>query len=73
MIIEAKINRNNFIVINIYNSNTESEQLKTFSILQNIDDIEISNKQIVFKGYFNLIFDCKLETNDGNLVKAEYM
>ena len=30
-----------------------------------LDDIEISNKQIVFGGDFNLILDCKLETNDG--------
>ena len=30
--------------------------------------IEISNKQIVFGGDFNLIFDCKLETNSGNPV-----
>ena len=33
-----------------------------------LDDIEISNKQIVFGGDFNLILDCKLETNDGNPV-----
>ena len=33
-----------------------------------LDDIEISNKQIVFGGDFNLIFDCKLETNGGNPV-----
>ena len=47
LIIEAKINEDNFIIINIYNSNTEFEQLKTFSILQNmLDDKEISNKQI---------------------------
>ena len=31
-----------------------------------LDDIEISNKQIVFGG--DLIFDCKLETNGGNPV-----
>ena len=65
LIIEAKINEDNFIVMNIYNSNTESEQSKTFSVLQNmLDDIKISNKQIVFGSDFNLIFDCKLETND---------
>ena len=69
LIIEAKINEDNFIVINIYNSNTEPEQLKTFSILQNmLNDIEISNKQIVLRDDFNLIFDCKLETNGGNPV-----
>ena len=65
LIIEAKINEDNFIEMNIYNSNTESEQSKTFSVLQNmLDDIKISNKQIVFGSDFNLIFDCKLETND---------
>ena len=33
-----------------------------------LDDIEVSSKQIVFGGDFNLIFDCKLETNRGNPV-----
>ena len=33
-----------------------------------LNDIEISNKQIVLRGDFNLIFDCKLETNGGNPV-----
>ena len=33
-----------------------------------LDDIEISNKQIIFGGVFNLIFDCKVETNGGNPV-----
>ena len=28
-----------------------------------LDDIEISNKQIVFEGDFNLTFNCKLERN----------
>ena len=69
LIFEAKINEDNFIVINIYNSNTEPEQLKTFSIMHNmLDDTEISNKQMVFGGVFNLIFDCKVETNGGNPV-----
>ena len=33
-----------------------------------LDDIEISNKQIVVGGDFNLIFCCKIETNGGNPV-----
>ena len=33
-----------------------------------LDDIETSNKQIVFGGDFNLIFDYKLETIAGNPV-----
>ena len=69
LIIEAKINDDDFIVIHIYNSNIESEQLKTFSILENmLENIDVSNKQIVLGDYFNLIFDCKLEKNDGNPV-----
>ena len=48
IITEAKMNDNYFIVISIYNSNKDSEQSKTFSILQNMpNDIKISNKQIV--------------------------
>ena len=55
LIIKAKINEGNFLVISIYNSNTEYEQLKTFSILKNmVDDIEVSIKQIVFWGDFPL-------------------
>ena len=69
LIIEAKRNKNNFIAINKYSSNTGSEQLKTFLTLQNIlNDIEISNKQVDFVGDFNVIFDCKRKTNDRNLV-----
>ena len=30
-----------------------------------LDDTEMSNKQIVFGGNFNLIFKCKFETNGG--------
>ena len=33
-----------------------------------LDDIEIPNTQIVFRGDCNLKFDCKLETNGGNSV-----
>ena len=33
-----------------------------------LEDIEISNIQIVFRGDFNLIFDCRLETDGGNTV-----
>ena len=68
LINEAKINENDFIVINIYNCNTASEQLNSFSILQKIlDDIKISNRQIAFGDDFSLIFDCKFERNGKNL------
>ena len=54
-------------MINIYNCNTESQQLLTLSelhkILQNVDDI--GNKNIIIGGDFNVHFNSKLETKGG--------
>ena len=52
-----------FVLINIYNCNTESQQLLTLTelhkILQNVDDIE--NKNIIIGGDLNFHFNSKLE------------
>ena len=74
LLIEAKTNDNNFIVINIYNPKTESEQLITFSILQNmLDVIDFSDKQIVFWGDLSLMFVHKLEkTHQKSSSKKEF-
>ena len=74
LLIEAKTNDNNFIVINIYNPKTESEQLITFSILQNmLDVIDFSDKQIVFGGDLSLMFVHKLEkTRQKSSSKKEF-
>ena len=60
---EVKIENEILLLINIYNANTENEQLSTLSdlsiILEKIDDI--NNKNIVFGGDFNLSFKAKLE------------
>ena len=70
LIIDAKVNDEKFLLINIYNSNTESEQIKTWNTFRNsIEDINnISDKKIIFGGDLNLIFDCNLEACDGNPV-----
>ena len=64
------MNGTNFLLINFYNSITESEQLSTFSTLQNLlekfDDY--NKKNIVFGGDFNLIFDCKFDASGGNSI-----
>ena len=43
LIIDAKVNDEKFLFVNIYNSNTESEQIKTLdtlkSLLEDIDSI----------------------------------
>ena len=57
LILDAKLNGTNFLLINFYNFNTESEQLSTFSDLQKLlerfDDY--NKKHIAFGGDFNLI------------------
>ena len=57
LILDAKLNGTNFLLINSYNFNTESEQLSTFSDLQKLlekfDDY--NKKHIAFGGDFNLI------------------
>ena len=66
------INQENkvLLLINLYNANTENEQLSTLSDLSNmlekIDDI--NNKKIVFGEDFILFFEVKLEAQGGNPV-----
>ena len=57
-----------FILINIFNTNTESEQLETLSDLVSIIDKvkDIQSKNIVLGGDFNVIFNISLESLAGN-------
>ena len=68
LILDAELNGTNFFLINFYNSNTESEQLSTFSTLQKLLETfdDYNKKNIVFGGDFNLIFYCKLDASGGN-------
>ena len=67
LLIEAIVDDAKFILINIYNCNTESQQLLTLTelhkILQNVDDI--GNKNIIIGGDFNFHFNSKLEAKGG--------
>ena len=69
LILEVKIENEVLLLINLYNANTENEQLSTLSDLSNmlekIDDI--NNKSILF-GDFNLLFEAKLEAQGGKPV-----
>ena len=52
------------ILINLYNTNNETEHCKIFNELQNwlkVFDIN-QNKRIIFAGDFNIFFVSKLET-----------
>ena len=70
LIIDAKVNDEQFLLVNLYNSHTESEQIKTLDTLKILlEDIEnISGKKVILGGDLNLIFDCSLETCGGNPV-----
>ena len=49
LILDAELNGTNFLLTNFYNSNTESEQLSTFSTLQKlIENFDDYNKKILF-------------------------
>ena len=70
MIIEVKIDDSVFRLINIYNANTESEQLHTLNDLINIlETLEgIQNKSVVLGGDFNVILNLFLDLYGGKPV-----
>ena len=57
LVIEVKIDDSVFVLINIYNANTKSEQLHTLNDLINILETfeNIQDKSVVLGGDFNLI------------------
>ena len=66
MVIELKIDNSVFVLINIYNANTESAQLHTLNDLINILEIfeDIPNKSVVSGGDLNVILKPPLESED---------
>ena len=74
LIIEALINDTSFVLVNLYNANTELEQLKTLCKLdQLLDDFSINNSQnIILAGDFNFFFDLKLEASGGTPILKKH-
>ena len=70
LVLEVKIDSEILILINIYNANTESEQLSTLTQLNDmlINVKNINNKNIILGGDFNIHFDSKLEAKGGKPV-----
>ena len=69
LIVHVSINDSEYILINLYNSDTENEQINALSSLSKLlEDFDISlTKQLVMAGDFNLFFNSKLEAQGGNL------
>ena len=67
MVIEVKIDDSVFVLINIYNANTDSEQLHTLNDLINILETseDIQDKSVVLGGDLNVIFNPFLDSEGG--------
>ena len=68
---EVKIDDSVFMLINIYNANTEPEQLHTLNDLINILETfeDIQNKSVVLGGDFNVILKPSLDSEGGKPAK----
>ena len=68
LILETLIDDSEFILINLYNANTESEQIQTFNELNTLlSNLDLSSeKHIIFAGDFNLFLDCSLDAKGGS-------
>ena len=67
LVLDVTLDGDHYILINLYNANTETEQCKTLNELQsllNFFDIN-QNKRIIFAGYSDIFFSAKLEARGG--------
>ena len=67
LILDVTINDVNFVLINLYNANTETEQVSVLnnlsSLLENFD--LTSEKNLILAGDFNLFLHSKLDAKEG--------
>ena len=55
-----------FLLINVYNANTEKQQVSVLNELTSIlSDFENTDNHVIFAGDFNIIFDALLDTKVG--------
>ena len=68
LVLEAMIEDEKFLLINLYNANIENNQLKVLDSLSSILDNHNSDGdcKIIFGGDFNLFFDIALDCSGGN-------
>ena len=62
LILDVMVDETNFVIVNIYNSNTETEQVTTLLDLGKMSETvkDLSDKYIVLVGDFNFFFDTSL-------------
>ena len=68
LILDVSINDSEYILVNLYNTKTEKEQIDVlnnmFVLLEKFDTDP--KKQLIMAGDFNLFFDAKLDAQGGN-------
>ena len=69
LILDVSVNDSEYILINLYNANTEKEQINVFSsMFALLEKFDINPKKQIFMARdFNLFFDSKLDAHGGNL------
>ena len=73
LILDVTRDGSEYILVNIYNANIESEQLKVLNDLSELmKKVNITHgKQVVLAGDFNLFFDSNLEAKRGKPILKE--
>ena len=68
LILDVKVGDIDFLLINLYNANKESEQLNTLSTLCNLLDniFDLHCKNVILGGDFNIFFNLTYEAFGGN-------
>ena len=66
LILDVTLNTDQYILIHLYNANTETEQSNVFKEFQSLlEFFDINqNKRIIFIGDFNIFFKSKLEAKE---------
>ena len=68
LVLDVQIDDSDFLLMNIYNANTEKEQVSVLNelstILSNFKNIH--NHNIIFTGDFNIFFDASLDAKGGS-------
>ena len=70
LVIKVKPDDSVFVLVNIYNANTEPEQLHTLNDLINILETfeDVQNKSVVLAGDFNVILNPSIDLKGGKPV-----
>ena len=73
LLFDVRMDEQNFVLVNLYNANTEKDQLNTINelseILKSVNNI--SAKQITLGEDFNLYFDSLLESQGENPISKK--